>query len=352
MAKFFLQGLFSKSFSLSLSFLSLISLILFSSTQIIHAEDLSFSDRKDVQAFIHEMVQKHQFEKNQLTSIFSNVVSEPKIIQAISKPHEAMPWFRYQEKLVSNDRIEKGVKFWQENEKSLKLAEQQFGVPPEIIVAIIGIESLYGEKKGKWPVLQALSTLAFDYPPRAKFFRKELEEFLLLVKEQGFDPLNIKGSYAGAIGTPQFMPSSYRRYAIKFAGLNQSDLVNNVNDAIGSVANYFHVHGWKPGESIAQKAKVIGTKFTQVNTADRKNPKPNTSLKMLAKYGIYPEQPMPSKHDPLAAFITLETNNPNQDEYWLTLQNFYVITRYNPSTLYGMAVFQLSERIRASYDNA
>lgn len=339
--KNFLQKAFICTFLLSTLFFS----------NLIQSEEILFSDRTDVQDFINNMVHKHQFQKDELTTIFSNVVPEPKIIKAISKPHEALPWYKYQEKLVTNDRVEKGVQFWQENAASLNKASEQFGVPPEIIVAIIGIESLYGEKKGKWPVIQALSTLAFDYPPRSKFFRKELEEFLLLVREQGFDALSILGSYAGAIGSPQFMPSSYRRYAIKFAGQSQSDLVNNMDDVIGSVANYFHVYGWKSGESIAHQAKVSGDKYKLVNTADRKNPKPTFSIKKLAKYGISPKQSFSFKHDPLAAFITLETADPDQNEYWLTLHNFYVITRYNPSTLYGMAVFQLSERIKASRNN-
>ncbi len=310
----------------------------------------SFADRKDVQAFILEMEKKHQFDPQQLKALFKSIASEPKVLKAISKPYERLPWYRYQNSVVSDKRIQGGVKFWKENEAALKKAEVQFGVPAEIIVAIIGVESKYGTIKGKFPVLQTLATLAFDYPRRAKFFRKELEAFLLLTKEQGFDPLKMLGSYAGAMGNPQFMPSNYRQYATNLSGQGPSDIINNMNDAIASVANYFKAHGWKNGESIAHSAKISGTQHLSLNKKDRKNPKPAISLKNLAKYGVHPAEKikLPNK-EALTAFITLESANDN--EYWLGFNNFYVITRYNPSTHYGMAVFQLSEHIRALHES-
>lgn len=308
-----------------------------------------FSERAEVKSFIQYMNKRHQYDCKYLQKLFANVVPEPKILSLIAKPYEKLPWYKYQELLVSEQRVQSGIQFWKEHESMLKKAEAEYGVPAEIIVAIIGVETSYGKKKGDFPVLQTLATLAFDYPKRADFFKKELEEFLLLIKEQGLDPLKMTGSYAGAIGMPQFMPSSYRKYAVD-SGNGQSDLINNDFDAILSVANYFKVHGWQKDEPIASVATLTKNlnpkKNTFLNQTDPKNPKPNISLKTLETQGIYSKAKTFKNKNALASFMVLE-RSPTAKEYWLGLNNFYVITRYNHSTHYALAVFQLGTRLKS-----
>jgi membrane-bound lytic murein transglycosylase B len=219
------------------------------------------------------------------------------------------------------------------------MAEKVYGVAPQIIVAIIGVETRYGGNTGKYAVLDALSTLAFDYPPRAKFFRGELEQYLLLAREEHIDLLNTKGSYAGAMGYGQFIPSSYQRYAVDFDQDGKRDLWDSPMDIIGSVANYLHVNGWTPGAKVADRASVTGNRFKGVI---EKGLKPEMTVKQLKSEGITPVKPLPA--DTLAALISLDQKS--GPEYWLGLNNFYVITRYNHSPLYAMAVYQLSEEIR------
>jgi len=308
-------------------------------------QDKSFAHRKEVKQFIDEMHKKHGLDKNQLTSHFSGFKTEKKILQLMSRQYEALPWYQYRKGVVTKVRIKEGVLFWKENEALLKRAENQFGVPAEMIVAIIGIESAYGKKMGNYPVLQALSTLAFDYPRRAKFFRGELEEFLLLSNEERLDPTIILGSYAGAMGMGQFMPSSYRRYAIDFHGVGKKDLIQNHADVIASVANYFKMNGWRTGENIAYQAIVLGKNHQKI--MEPKDLKPNVSLKELAnRYNVKPKKSEENnKISEKARFVALQ-NFGNSKEYWLLLHNFYVITRYNRSTHYAMAVYQLSQEIR------
>lgn len=302
-----------------------------------------FSERPSVQTFIRYMKQQHQYDAQYLEKLFKNMLPEPKIIAAISKPYEKLPWYRYQELIVSEQRVQSGIQFWKEHASMLKEAEARYQVPAEIIVAIIGIETSYGKTQGKFPVLQTLATLAFDYPPRAAFFKKELEEFLLLIKEQGLDPLKTTGSYAGAMGMPQFMPSSYRKYAVD-SGTGQSDLLHNDFDAILSVANYFKVHGWQKNAPIASLATL--KKGAPNQQMDPKNPKPHIALKTLAEKGIYPKTNEGfNNKNTLASLMVLE-HSPTTQEYWLGLHNFYVITRYNHSTHYAMAVYKLSTRIK------
>lgn len=309
----------------------------------------NFAERAEVKNFIEYMGKNHHYDKQYLVNLFKKISPEPKILTAIAKPYEKLPWYRYQELLVSEQRIQGGLQFWKEHELMLKEAETKYGVPAEIIVAIIGVETSYGKNKGSYPVLQTLATLAFDYPPRAKFFKKELEEFLLLIKEQGLNPLEMTGSYAGAIGMPQFMPSSYRKYAVD-SGKGKSDLINNDFDAILSVANYFKMHGWKPNEAIASLAVLKNHKpdasHPLLNPSDIKNPKPNITLQKLEDNGVESKTKLGfnNKHA-LTAFMALE-RAPKTYEYWLGLNNFYVITRYNHSTHYAMAVYKLGTRIK------
>ena len=211
-------------------------------------------------------------------------------------------------------------------------------MPEEIIVAILGVETRYGASAGKHRVIDALTTLAFDYPPRAAFFRSELAAYLLMTREEHMDPLGLKGSYAGAMGKPQFIASSYRHYAVDFDGDGVRDLLNSTADAIGSVANYFNRHNWQPGQPVVSPARVQGEAYRKIL---EKGPKPHSEAPALADYGITVENPAPGLP---GALIELETQNGR--EYWFGYQNFYVITRYNRSPLYAMAVHQLSQAIR------
>jgi len=307
-----------------------------------------FADRQAVKQFIWDMHVKHKFNVREYHKLFGSIQSNPKVIQAISKPFEAVSWEKYQKTFVTDERARAGLEFWKANEAALKKAEAHFGVPAEIIVAIIGVETRYGHNRGNFPVLQTLATLAFDYPPRAQFFRKELESFLLLVKEEALHPTKTLGSYAGAMGIPQFIPSSYRRYAVDFTGNGRRDLIHNPTDAIGSVANYFRENGWEPNQPIAFPAQVFGSEYQRLANTNANNPKPRLTLGEYARFNIQPKgiQTLPAiKH--LKASFNILNEKKADSEYWLTLQNFYVITRYNHSVNYAMAVYQLSQRILA-----
>jgi len=327
----------------------MLCLQVFTSLCLATEKTTNFAQRAEVKAFIRYMEKNHHYNQKYLVNLFKKISPEPKILSAIAKPYEKLPWYRYQELLVSEQRIQSGLHFWKEHEAMLQQAEAKYGVPPEIIVAIIGVETSYGKNKGSYPVLQTLATLAFDYPPRSKFFKKELEEFLLLIKEQGLNPLTMTGSYAGAIGMPQFMPSSYRKYAVD-SGKGQSDLINNDFDAILSVANYFKMHGWQSNEAIASLAVLKNhtpeATHPLLNRSDIKNPKPSITLQKLEDNGVQSKTQVGFKNkNALVAFMALE-RAPNTHEYWLGLNNFYVITRYNHSTHYAMAVYKLGARIK------
>ncbi len=297
------------------------------------------TQRPEVRSFIDEMVKKHGFDRAELTAIFEQVHMKQKIIDAITRPAEGKPWYQYKPIFVTKTRISEGVKFWAENEATLKRAEKEYGVPPEIIVAIIGVETRYGRHKGGWRVMDSLSTLAFAYPKRAKFFRSELEQYLLLAREESLDPLTIKGSYAGAMGKAQFISSSYRNFAVDFDGDGKRDLWNNTADAIGSVANYFKRHKWQPGAPVGSYAMVGSNRISRLL---KEGIKPHTSVKDFRKQGVTALAPLPPKA--LAALIAFD-KKAGRPDYWLGLNNFYSITRYNHSPLYAMAVYQLGQEI-------
>ena len=322
----------------------IVSALLLLPTLTMAASELT--KRADVQQFMQEMVQKHHFTESELNHWFSDTTLQPKIIEAMKRPAETKPWYQYREIFLTPKQIENGVQFWKDNHKALARAQKEYGIPPEMITAIIGIETRYGKNQGQYKVIDALSTLAFDYPPRATFFRGELGHYLLLCREQRFDPLSLRGSYAGAMGIPQFIPSSYRHYAITFSQGSQANLFDSM-DAIGSVANYFKQHGWQANKAIASKASIVGSDYKK-KLANRSNPIPNTTLKTLKDYGVSPRNPAPL--DALATVLELE--QADKPEYWVTFQNFYVITRYNHSSLYAMAAFQLSEKIREAYEKS
>ncbi|MEK7322395.1 MAG: lytic murein transglycosylase B [Pseudomonadota bacterium] len=298
-----------------------------------------YVQRNDVSAFIDEMHERHGFERGQLETWFKDVRVRDDIIAAISRPAESKPWHQYRPIFLQNARIEGGLEFWREHAADLKRAEEQYGVPPQIVIAILGVETRYGRQQGNYRVLDALTTLAFDYPPRAKFFRGELEQYLLLAREEGIDPLALKGSYAGAMGQAQFISSSFRNYAVDFDGDGKRDLWNSPSDAIGSIANYFKVHGWEWHGLVAVPATVSGEHYPALLEAGLK---PSLTWAEIKQRGV--ETPVTLLDQLPVALIALEQEA--GPEYWLGLQNFYVITRYNRSPLYAMAVYQLSEEIR------
>lgn len=307
--------------------------------------DDAFVARPDVKAFIQMMVTKHHFNEQQLTTLFKEVKIRPQVMKSIKKPLEKEPWRLYQMMFVNEWRISHGVEFWEKYKTALEKAEKQYGVPASIIVATIGVETRYGERTGDHRVIDALSNIAFSGSPRAGFFRKELVEFLLLTREQKLDPLTVMGSYAGAIGQPQFMPSSYRYYAVNFSGSGKTDLMNDEVDVIGSIANYYHKHGWSMVEPVAVQADISGGRFSYF--WGKSYPKRAMTISELPQFGITPKVKI--QHDDLKVKV-IELDNIFTKEYWLGFRNFDVIKRYNASDLYAMAVYQLSYHIRARHN--
>lgn len=298
-----------------------------------------YDDSPQVASFINEMTRNYGFAGQQLKELFGEVERKQSILDAISRPAERVkPWSEYRPIFVTDKRIDQGVTFWNENAESLAKAEREYGVPPQFIVAIIGVETFYGRNKGNYRVLDALSTLAFDYPQRAPFFRDQLREFLLLSREQQFDPLSLTGSYAGAMGLPQFMPGSFRAYAVDFDNSGHIDIWNDKADAIGSVASYFKRHGWTAGGSVAARAQVRGDKVEQGVV---QGIEPVKSVAELRALGWNPAEPL---RDDLRV-TSFRLDGDAGPEYWMGLPNFYAITRYNRSVMYAMAVNQLAEAI-------
>lgn len=305
-----------------------------------------FIKRPEVIQFIDEVVEQHQLDKEQVINAFSQVQPSSEIIERMTTQYEALPWHKYRSLFLTKQKINGGVEFWHKYSDILCQAEQKYGVPPELIVAIIGIESMYGKTCGKYPVFQALATLAFDYPARAPFFRNELKEYLLLVNEQRLDPMALKGSYAGAIGIPQFIASSYRKFAVDFDNSGQIDLINSFPQVIGSIANYFKEHGWQASAPVIGKPIITGLKHKNLPIASRNNPKPEIPLKLLHAHDVKPAIPLLDADGHVA---WLEFDTPTGKEYWLGMNNFYVITRYNHSSNYAMAVHQLGTAIAKKY---
>ena len=304
----------------------------------------NYSEQPQVQVFIDRMVSEHGFDREELVAVLGKAERREDILELMRKPAEKrLRWFEYRKIFLTQSRIDGGVTFWKENADLLKKASEAFGVDPQIIVAIIGVETRYGSNTGRHRVLDALATLGFDYPPRSEFFTNELEQYLILAREEDIDVLTTTGSYAGAMGYGQFIPSSHRNYAVDFDGDGKRDLWTNKADIIGSVANYFHVHGWTTGTLVATLANVEGDDFLTVLELGYK---PNTVLDAMRHDGVTPRTPLPDEL--LAALIAFEQEN--GPEYWLGFNNFYVITRYNHSPLYAMAVYQLSEEIRDAYE--
>lgn len=305
--------------------------------------DSAFTQRKDVQRFIKTMVKQHHFTQKEMMLTMRQVQLQPQIIQSMDRPFEKKSWDVYRDLFMTADRLKGGIAFWQKNQKALEKAYKQYGVPPEIIIAILGVETLYGDRQGNNRVLDSLATLAFNYPKRAAYFRRELEEYLLLCREHRVSPTKYVGSYAGAMGKPQFMPSNYRIYAVDFNNKGSRDLINDNNDVIGSVANFFHKHGWQPNQGIAQHARIRGNTYKHL----RINPKrANYHYAQLTAAGVLPVTAA-HNHPKKAGLIELITAS--DKEYWIAYPNFFVIMRYNNSPQYAMVVYLLSSQLKTQW---
>lgn len=302
-----------------------------------------FANNPNAQQFIDKMVNKHGFDRQQLQEILSQAKRLDSVLRLMdnqapttsvkppSGPNGA--WLRYRKKFITPDNVQNGVVFWNQYEDALNRAWQVYGVPPEIIVGIIGVETRWGRVMGKTRILDALATLSFNYPRRAEYFSGELETFLLMARDEQDDPLNLKGSFAGAMGYGQFMPSSYKQYAVDFSGDGHINLWDPV-DAIGSVANYFKAHGWVKGDQVAVMANGLAPGLPN-------GFKTKYSISQLAAAGLTPQQPLGNHQQ--ASLLRLDVGTGYQ--YWYGLPNFYTITRYNHSTHYAMAVWQLGQAV-------
>jgi membrane-bound lytic murein transglycosylase B len=300
----------------------------------------NYAERPEVRSFVHEMAERHGFLPNELNWLFSRVRRIEPALQAIEPPSVERPrsWAEYRAMFVNERRIAAGRQFWNAHRKALERAQAKYGVPAPIILAIIGVETFYGRNTGRWRVVDALTTLAFDYPPRAEFFRSELANYLLLARDTGADVFGPRGSYAGAIGIPQFMPGSIRRYGVDFDGDGTIDLQQSASDAIGSVANFLRQHGWQPGGAVWRPVRISGEGYRAfLGGIEARIP-----VAELVQAGVEPIGPLAP--DARMALIELETPG-GPSEYRLGLQNFYVLTRYNRSTFYAAAVADLAEAL-------
>ena len=297
--------------------------------------------REDVRAFADEMRAKHGFEAAWLDGILADAASQPRIIELMMKPAEAvMPWHEYRDHFLTAERIDAGVAFWTEHREDIAAVEKSTGVASHVIVGILGAETFFGRITGHYRVVDALATLAFDYPPRASYFRAELEQFLLLAREEGFDAKSVQGSYAGAMGNAQFMPRSYRSWAVDGDGDGKRDLWGSWRDVIASVANYLADHGWRAGEPVVVPAELW---FPKADGLIAGKLAPDTTVKALRDRGLAFDTTQGDKAP--ALFISVEGDA--GPELRAGFHNFGVITRYNRSILYALAVNDLGRRIEA-----
>jgi membrane-bound lytic murein transglycosylase B len=304
-----------------------------------------FVESPEVQRFIETMVDRHGFDGVALNQLFSQVQPSPSITRIMTdQVVQPLPWPRYRSHFVNDWNIRHGVRFWQQHGAALARARQVYGVPEEVIVAIIGVETRYGKICPRYPEFDTLATLAFDYPRRAEFFRGELEQYLLLMREEQLDPLSAKGSFAGAMGIPQFMPSSYRSYAVDFDHDGRRDLWGNTDDAIGSVANYLKAYGWQAGQQVAVRALMPDDADKDFAAYVSTTLKPEWNVEELQSLGLVPAERLSASAQ--AALLAVEGEYGR--EYWLGFDNFYAITRYNRSLHYALVVYQLSREIRSA----
>lgn len=305
-----------------------------------------FAGRPEVEAFVDRLASEHGFAATELRRLIASLDPVPRVLELMDPPARAAPrrsWQHYRQRFVNRSRVEAGLRFWFENEAAIARASARYGVPEEIIVGIIGVETIYGRHTGSFPVAASLATLAFDFPRRADFFRRELEQFLVLARDTGIDPLAVRGSYAGAIGLPQFMPSSIRHYAVDFDGDGRIDLAGSAEDAIGSVANFLAEHGWERGGPVRVPVRLAAD--ANLGPLLEAGIEPRFDGSQLVAHGAQPAAEAPP--GTLFALVDL----PNADgptDYVLGPRNFYVITRYNRSSFYAMAVIELGEAVRAA----
>ncbi|MBA4697381.1 MAG: lytic murein transglycosylase B [Legionella sp.] len=302
--------------------------------------DAALLKRKDVKAFINEMVTEHAFHRPTIVKALNEAKWQSSIVEAMDKPYEKKAWNIYKEMFLTAERLQEGLAFWSANQAILKKAEEKYGVPASLIVAVLGVETRYGKNQGHYRVLDALVTLAFNYPKRSAYFTKELKEYFLLCREHQISPTEYVGSYAGAMGQPQFMPSSYRYYAADFLGKTKKDLMQDTEAVIASVANYFQQHGWQNQGLVAQPAKVAGERYKK--TIDTTLKRASYDVSQLKAAGIVPEEATMTESI-TAGLIALMTQK--GEEFWLAYPNFYVITRYNSSPQYALAVYLLSQQL-------
>ncbi len=298
-----------------------------------------FGERKDVQQYLDQIADEHGLPRQKLQQAFDQIEPLQQVLDAISRPAEkTLTWAEYRPIFIKAKRIEQGKQFMVDHADTLARAEEAHGVPASVITAIIGVETFYGRITGKYSVLESVATLAFDYPPRSKFFKQELTEFLILSNTEGWDMGQIKGSYAGAMGWPQFISSSYRNYAVDFDGDGKRDLLNSAEDAIGSVANYLSVHGWKRGALVAEPWTVSSSQAASASKLVTESLKPSVSPQALKKMGF--------NADTDKDVSVMQFAGKNGQETWVGYPNFYVITRYNHSRMYALAVHQLSQAVQ------
>lgn len=305
---------------------------------------------RDLKAFSADMAHRHGFDPQNLACILKQVRHTPAVIRLVrpAPAGKTRNWQAYRARIIRPARIAKGAQFWRQHKKALARAETVYGVPPEIIVGILGVETIYGRYKGNFRILDALATLAFDYPEhprrndRLALFRKELENTLLLCAEQDMDPLALKGSYAGAIGWPQFLPSSIRQYAVDFDGNGKIDLENSPVDAIGSIAHFLARHGWKKGEPAVFPA-TLNTDPAPASALAGQSLAATLTPKALKKAGVTTPKALPGHL--LFGLVDLQ-NGAEPTEYWLGTDNFFAITRYNRSYFYAMSVIDLGKAVK------
>lgn len=288
--------------------------------------------------FVERVVAEHGLDAERVREVLAEARYRQSVIDAMERPAEAMPWHRYRKIFLTDTRIDAGAEFWRANKALLEQVEAEFEIPAEFVVAIVGVETNYGMNPGSYRVIDALATLGFYYPSRAEFFSRELGQFLLLADEEDLPVTEIKGSYAGAMGLGQFIPSSYRAYAVDFSGDGRRDLWRSLPDALGSVANYFREHRWSPGGGVALPARLADGELPASEL------KLDTTLDELAEQGVEFDADGLAGDTP-AMLIRLE--QADGYEYRVGLNNFYVITRYNRSPLYAMAVYELAQAIKA-----
>ena len=315
------------------------SLVLLATAFVAHPAIAWDVVRNDVGKFIEQLVAEHDFDRGYVESVLASGDTQQKILEAMRRPAEkTKAWYEYRAIFITPKRIEAGAEFLAEHQARLQRIADETGVPAEVLAAIVGVETFYGRRTGSFRVIDALGTLAFDYPPRSRFFRGELEQFFLLAREEEIDINDALGSYAGAMGPPQFIPSSYRAYAVDGDGDGRRDLLGNWDDILASVANYFVAHKWRPGEPVFFAGEALPGQ--QPPVSDNKL-KLRDTVASLQKRGIQLNGNLPG--DTPAALFDLEGENSR--EYWVGFHNAYVITRYNRSVMYALAVYQLSEAL-------